>query len=79
MDKNKKKKWYENWWGILWTLAWVDASPGRNVRAFMLMDKEMESLPDFDDDGGSPGEPSLPIERKGVDPHMTGIPANCGT
>ncbi len=41
----KKKKWYETWWGTLWTLATLDANPGSGLRAFMELDKELEDLP----------------------------------
>ena len=42
--KNKKKKWYETWWGLLWTLAIVDASPGRGLQTFMEVDRELSDL-----------------------------------
>ncbi|MDH4205457.1 MAG: hypothetical protein OEV45_08010 [Desulfobacteraceae bacterium] len=42
--KNTKKKWYETWWGLLWTLAIVDASPGRGIQAFMEVDRELKDL-----------------------------------
>ena len=44
VDMGKKKKWYETWWGALWTLALVDANPGRGVSVFMEVDKEMADL-----------------------------------
>ena len=39
-----KKKWYETWWGLLWTLAIVDASPGRGVQTFLEFDRELDDL-----------------------------------
>ena len=42
--KNKKKKWYETWWGLLWTLAIVDARPGRGIQTFMEVDRELNDL-----------------------------------
>ena len=41
------KKWYETWWGHLWTLAIVDAHPGHGIRVFMKVDKELGELPEF--------------------------------
>ena len=42
--KNKKKKWYDTWWGLLWTLAIVDAVPGRGLQTFMEVDRELNDL-----------------------------------
>jgi len=42
--KHKKKKWYETWWGLLWTLAIVDAIPGRGIQTFMEIDRELNDL-----------------------------------
>jgi len=42
---SKKKKWYDTWWGLLWTLALVDAYPGQGIRAFMEMDEALKDLP----------------------------------
>jgi|GEM_PF-5702816 len=41
---NTKKKWYETWWGLLWTLAIVDANPGRGMQMFMEVDRELNHL-----------------------------------
>lgn len=43
-DKKRKKKWSETWWGLLWTLAMVEANPGRGLRVFMEVDKDFEEL-----------------------------------
>ncbi|MBW2603723.1 MAG: hypothetical protein JRE28_05330 [Deltaproteobacteria bacterium] len=42
--KNTRKKWYDTWWGLLWTLAIVDASPGRGIQTFMEFDRELNDL-----------------------------------
>jgi len=42
--KDKKKKWYDTWWGLLWTLAIVDAAPGRGLQTFMEFDRELNDL-----------------------------------
>jgi hypothetical protein len=42
--KDKKKKWYDTWWGLLWTLAIVDAVPGRGLQTFMEVDRELNDL-----------------------------------
>lgn len=44
-----EKKWHQKWWGLLWTLALVDSSPGRSVHAFMEMDEALKNLPDNSD------------------------------
>ena len=49
-EKGKKKKWYETWWGLLWTLALVDANPGRGLQVFMDVDKELHGLADMPED-----------------------------
>jgi hypothetical protein len=43
-DIKRKKKWSETWWGLLWTLAMVEANPGRGLRVFMEVDKDFEEL-----------------------------------
>jgi len=43
-EKNTEKKWYETWWGLLWTLAIVDANPGRGIQTFMEVDRELNNL-----------------------------------
>ena len=48
-DKNRKKKWSETWWGLLWTLAMVEANPGRGLRVFMEVDKDFENLAKVED------------------------------
>ena len=76
IEKKKRKKWYEEWWGLLWTLAIVDANPGRGVRVFMEVDKAMEDLTDLPDEL-SGRKPSWPKERKGTEPCPAGAPAHC--
>ena len=46
--KMAKKKWYDTWWGLLWTLALVDANPGRGVQMFLEVDEELKHLPEFE-------------------------------
>jgi len=41
------KKWYETWGGLLWTSALADANPGRGLRVFMDLDKELGEPPEF--------------------------------
>jgi len=48
-DKKRKKKWSETWWGLLWTLAMVEANPGRGLRVFMEVDKDFEDLAKVED------------------------------
>jgi ABC-type Fe3+ transport system substrate-binding protein len=50
-DKKRKKKWSETWWGLLWTLAMVEANPGRGLRVFMEVDKDFENLAKVEDQG----------------------------
>jgi hypothetical protein len=45
-----KKKWYETWWGLLWTLAIVDANPGRGLQTFMEVDRELNDLSEISED-----------------------------
>jgi hypothetical protein len=47
---NTKKKWYETWWGLLWTLAIVDARPGRGIQTFMEVDRELNDLSEVSED-----------------------------
>jgi len=49
-EKNTKKKWYETWWGLLWTLAIVDANPGRGIQTFMEVDRELNDLAEITED-----------------------------
>lgn len=49
-EKNTKKKWYETWWGLLWTLAIVDANPGRGIQTFMEVDRELNDLSEVSED-----------------------------
>jgi|GEM_PF-2271408 len=42
--KERKKKWYETWWGLLWTLAIVDAHPGSGLQTFVDVDRQMQDL-----------------------------------
>jgi hypothetical protein len=46
-----KKKWYETWWGLLWTLALTDANPGRGLRVFMEVDRELGDLEIVENEG----------------------------
>jgi hypothetical protein len=48
-DNKRKKKWSETWWGLLWTLAMVEANPGRGLRVFMEVDKDFEDLAKVED------------------------------
>ena len=63
------KKWYETWWGLLWTLAIVDAHPGRGVRVFMELDKELSELPEFKSEE-SVCEPARPEASHGITPYQ---------
>ena len=76
MKNSKKKKWYDTCWGLLWTLAIVDANPGRGLRVFMEVDKDMEDLTDLSDEL-SVRKPSWPKERKGTELCPTEAPAHC--
>lgn len=49
-QKPTKKKWYETWWGLLWTLAIVDATPGRGIQTFMEVDRELNDLSEVTED-----------------------------
>jgi hypothetical protein len=40
----EKKKWYDTWWGSLWTLAMIDANPGRGMRTFMEVDEALQDM-----------------------------------
>jgi hypothetical protein len=48
--KTTKKKWYDTWWGLLWTLALVDATPGRGIQTFMEVDRELNDLSEVSED-----------------------------
>lgn len=48
-EKKKNKKWYDTWWGLLWTLAIVEGSPGYSVRRFIEMDNQMKNLTELED------------------------------
>lgn len=78
IEKNKRKKWYAEWWGILWTLAIVDANPGRGLRVFMEVDKDMQDLTDLPDEL-SVRKPSWPKETKRIEPCPAEAPAPCRT
>jgi hypothetical protein len=71
----KKKKWYDTWWGLLWTLAIIDANPGQGMQVFMEVDKDMRDLKIEDD------KPSMrPLRSKekratNISPAM--VPADC--
>lgn len=45
----QKKSWYDTWWGLLWTLAIIDANPGQGMQIFMEVDKDMRGLKMEDD------------------------------
>jgi hypothetical protein len=49
-EKKTKKKWYDTWWGLLWTLAIVDANPGRGIQTFMEVDRELKDLSEVAED-----------------------------
>ena len=40
----KKKKWYDSWWGALWALAIIDGGPGRSLRTFMEVEEALSDL-----------------------------------
>ena len=63
IDKKRKKKWSETWWGLLWTLAMVEANPGRGIRVFMEVDKDLENLTVVDDN--HPGRKSSRPSKSG--------------
>ena len=54
IEKNTKKKWYDTWWGLLWTLAIVDANPGRGIQTFMEVDRELNNLTEVTEDASEP-------------------------
>ena len=62
------KKWYETWWGLLWTLAIVDAHPGRGLRVFMEVDKELSELPEYKNEA-SVCEATQPKASKSIAPY----------
>jgi hypothetical protein len=57
-----QKKWYDSWWGALYTLAIVDGNPGRGFRRFMEMDRVMGDSQRNED--GSTLEPIGPPSMK---------------
>jgi hypothetical protein len=59
------KKWYDTWWGLLWTLALVDANPGRGLQTFIEVNKELEKLPEIQEDE-SPKEAQRPKAPKPI-------------
>ena len=72
---NKKKKWYDTWWGLLWTLALVDAYPGRSLRAFMKMDEALNDLPVEE---GFAAEVAGSRRKEKAEPCPEGGPVACG-
>ncbi|UCH20193.1 MAG: hypothetical protein JSU83_16745 [Deltaproteobacteria bacterium] len=75
VEKMKKIKWYDTWWGALWALAIIDGSLGRSVRAFTEVD---EALRDLDAEGESAvNESSHADTNSTVDPCPTGSSAYC--
>ena len=75
--ENKKKKWYDTWWGALWALAIIDGNPGRSVRAFMEVD---EALSDLDVEEERTVFPSSHADTKNTTtPCPTGSSAPCET
>ena len=71
---SKKKKWYDTWWGLLWTLTLVDANPGRGVQAFMEMDEVFNALPAEE---GFAGEPARSRRKERAEPCPEGGPIAC--
>ena len=71
---SKKKKWYDTWWGLLWTSALVDANPGRGVQAFMEMDEALNALPVEE---GFAGEPAGSRRKEKTEPCPEGGPVAC--
>ena len=72
-----QKKWYESWWGALYTLAIVDGNPGRGFRRFMEMDRVMGDS-ERNENGLTLG-PTQPNQRKDSDSCPTTPPASCET
>ena len=72
---NKKKKWYDTWWGLLWTLALVDANPGRGLQAFMEMDEALKDLPVEE---SFAGEPAQSRRKEKIELCPEGGPVACG-
>ena len=71
----KKKKWYDSWWGALWALAVIDGVPGRSLRTFMEVD---EALSDLDVEEGRKFIASPRINtQKTTNPCPAGSSANC--
>ena len=77
-DMGKTKKWYETWWGALWTLALVDANPGRGVSVFMEVDKAMADLP-LASHESSAGEPARSKTDEAPDSCPAATAATCVT
>lgn len=73
----QKKKWYDTWWGLLYTLAIVDGNPGRGFRRFMEMDRLM-GRPDEEKNGPTRGS-FQPVERADTNPCLNTSPADCKT
>jgi hypothetical protein len=71
-----KKKWYDSWWGLLWTLALVDASPGRGVQMFMAVDEGHKHLPEFEN-GPEAVEQDPVKEPKTITPCPAAASAEC--
>ncbi|UCH20194.1 MAG: hypothetical protein JSU83_16750 [Deltaproteobacteria bacterium] len=76
-EKKKKKKWYDTWWGLLYTLAIVDGNPGRGFHRFMEMDRVMGE-PDGEENGPIRGS-FRPVESTEPNPYLTTSPVNCKT
>ncbi len=73
----EKKKWYDAWWGLLYTLAIVDGNPGRGLRRFMEMDRVLGET-DGEENGSIRGS-FRSSERTDPNPCPATSPANCKT
>ncbi len=71
----KKKKWYDTWWGLLWTLAIIDASPGQGLQVFMEVDKDMRDLKIEDDKPSR--KPLRSKEKRPINISPSTVPAHC--
>ena len=72
-----QKKWYDSWWGALYTLAIVDGNPGRGFRRFIEMDRVMGDSQR--NENGSTLLPIRPLQKKDSDECSTTSPASCET
>ncbi|OGP57369.1 MAG: hypothetical protein A2V65_08805 [Deltaproteobacteria bacterium RBG_13_49_15] len=72
----KKKKWYDTWWGALWTLAIMDAHPGHGLKVFMEVDRALQNLPEFSSDN-SVEEGAHQKKEKAIISCPENAPAGC--